>query len=147
MSPLYHELHRWKSLRFIWGETDCMMCVADWILRVTGRDPAADMRGSYDSRGSCQRETGFLRDPVAAVEKCLATIGGLPRVQEPRKGDIAVILAWDAEGRVGPCGAIWMGDAWGCKGPSGTTTINPRVAQVVHDENGIPAIWSVGYEA
>ncbi len=85
MTPLYQELHRWAAMPFIWGETDCMLCLADWVLHVKGHDPAADIRGTYDCRGSCQRETGFLRDPVGAVEKCLATIGDLPRVEERRR--------------------------------------------------------------
>lgn len=118
-----------------------MLCLADWVLRVRGVDPAAEIRGTYDSRGSCQRETGFLRDPVGAVENCLATIGGLPRVGAPRKGDPAVIVVRDADGRLSPCGAVWLGSAWGCKGPNGTTTLKPRsVAEVL-------AIWGVGYEA
>jgi Domain of unknown function (DUF6950) len=152
MTPLYRELHRWMSLPFIWGETDCMTCLADWIMRARGADllrgrytpgidPAAATRGTYDSRGSCQRETGFLRDPITAVEKCLATIGGLDRMDVPAMGDIAVVVLQEADGRVGPCGALWMGDAWGCKGPTGTTTISPKA---VHK---VLAIWSVGYAA
>lgn len=141
MTPLYQELHRWRSLPFIWGETDCMLVLADWIGRVRGADPAAHIRGTYDSRGSCQRETGFLRDPVGAVDRCLDTIGGLARVKEPQCGDIAVIVIRDADGRVSPCGAVWLGTSWGCKAPTGATTLKPiAVLQVL-------AIWSVGYEA
>ncbi|GHF71218.1 DUF6950 family protein [Seohaeicola zhoushanensis] len=147
MTPLYRELHRWASTPFIWGETDCMTCLADWVLRVRGVDPAAEIRGTYDSRGSCQRETGFFRDPVAAIERCLATIGGLPRVEGPQAGDVAVILAPVADGRLSPCGAIWLGSAWGCKGPSGTTTLNPRFIDVARDADGVPGIWGVGYAA
>ncbi|WIY23357.1 DUF6950 family protein [Parasedimentitalea psychrophila] len=141
MTPLYQELHRWAAKPFIWGETDCMLCLADWVLRVTGRDPAAAVRGVYDSRGSCQRETGFLRDPVMAVEACLATIGGLPRVDTPQPGDMAVLMVRDPDGRCSPCGALWLGSAWGCKGPQGATTLSP---QAVCD---VLAIWGVGYEA
>ncbi|UWQ59970.1 hypothetical protein K3722_07520 [Leisingera caerulea] len=141
MTPLYQELHRWMALPFIWGVTDCMLVLADWIERVQGADPAAHIRGTYDSRGSCQRETGFLRDPVEAVDRCLATIGGLARAKEPQCGDIAVIVIRDADGRVSPCGAVWLGTSWGCKSPNGTTTLKPiAVLQVL-------AIWSVGYEA
>lgn len=126
---------------FIWGETDCILVLADWIERVRGADPAADIRGTYDSRGSCQRETGFLRDPVGVVEKSLATIGGLERTQEPLTGDIAILRLMESDGRVSPCGALWLGSAWGCKGPSGATTLHPsNVVEVL-------AIWSVGYEA
>ncbi|MCB2130815.1 MAG: hypothetical protein KDE03_17550 [Rhodobacteraceae bacterium] len=141
MTPLYREMHRWMGLPFIWGETDCMMVLADWIKAVRGQDPAADIRGTYDNRGGCQRETGFLRDPVAAVEKCLATIGGLERVCEPLPGDIALIVLTEPDGRVSPCGALWLGSAWGCKGPHGATTLHP--AAVIE----VLAIWRVGYEA
>lgn len=141
MTPLYQELHRWAGLPFIWGEVDCMLVLADWIARVRGQDPAAHLRGMYDSRASCQRETGFLRDPVAAVDACLATIGGLPRAEQPAPGDIAVLKLRDADGRLTPCGGLWLGAAWGCKGPHGATTINPRAVL------DVLAIWSVGYEA
>jgi hypothetical protein len=60
---------------------------------------------------------------------------------------VAIILARDADGRVSPCGAIWMGSAWGCKGPNGTTTINRRAASPLLCADGTEAIWSVGYEA
>ena len=141
MTPLYQELHRWAAKPFIWGETDCMLCLAEWVLRVTGRDPAAAVRGVYDSRGSCQRETGFLRNPIMAVEACLDTIGGLPRVDTPQPGDMAVLMLLDSEGRISPCGALWLGSAWGCKGPDGVTTLSP------HAVSKVLAIWGVGYEA
>ena len=147
MTPLYRELHRWSALPFIWGETDCMLVLADWVKAVHGVDAAAHIRGTYDSRGSCQRETGFLRDPVGAVESCLATIGGLERTKVPLKGDVAVIITKDADGRISPCGALWLGSAWGCKGPHGTTTINPKRAAPILCPEGKPAIWSVGYAA
>ncbi|APE43419.1 hypothetical protein BOO69_08310 [Sulfitobacter alexandrii] len=141
MTPLFQELHRWMSLPFIWGETDCMLVLADWIRTVRGADPADHIRGTYDSPGSCQRETGFLRTPVEAVEKCLSTIGGLPRVDEPAPGDIALIRIADGRGGLMTAGAIWTGTAWGCKGPEGTTTISPRAVVEV------TAIWAVGYAA
>ena len=138
MTPLYQEMHRWARTPFVWGETDCMLCLADWVLRVKGVDPAAHIRQMYDGPGSCQRETGFLRDPVAAVEACLATIGGLPRVDDPEPGDVAIVKAVGTDGRIASCGAIWLGDAWGCKGQRGTTTLKPHLVEVV-------AIWGVGY--
>ncbi|MFC4668928.1 DUF6950 family protein [Seohaeicola nanhaiensis] len=146
MTPLYQEMHRWMSAPFIWGEMDCMTCLADWVLRVRGVDPAAHIRLTYDSAASCQRQTGFMTAPVQAVERCLATIGGLPRVPEPNAGDVAVILARSVGARSTPCGAIWLGEAWGCKGPTGATTLNQRLVTVVSDSTG-PAIWGVGYAA
>jgi hypothetical protein len=138
MRAVYQELHRWAGLPFVWGETDCMLVLADWILRVRGVDPAAHVRGMYHDAGTCQRETGFLRDPVVAVDGCLATIGGLPKVSDPAEGDIAVLtLSVGPGGRVTTCGGLWLGQAWACKGPTGATTIAPReVLEVM-------AVWRV----
>lgn len=141
MTPLYQELHRWAGLPFIWGEADCVLCLGDWILRVTGEDPFVNLRGTYDSRGSCQRETGYFRDPVGVVGMYFAAQGIPFQTGDKRLGDVALINVRETDGRVTPCGAIWLGSAWGCKGPDGTTTLNPRVVL------GELAVWSVGYEA
>ena len=140
MSPLYRELHRWRGTPFIWGESDCFLCCCDWIETVTGKDPAADIRGTYDSRGSAHRETGYLRDPIGSIEKYLDTIGGLKRGDKLNAGDIGLIMMQESDGRRVPFAAIWLGEAWACKGPDGATTISPEVVQVL-------ASWEVGYEA
>lgn len=133
MSPLYGRMHAWMAEPFVWGLCDCMTVLADHVAEVTGRDPMAELRGTYSCAGSCQQVTGFLRDPVGAVERALATIGGLPRVEAPEAGDIAVIR------RAGepPCGALWLGTLWGAKGPAGATTLDPRIVTPL-------AIWRVG---
>lgn len=140
MTPLYQQLHQWAKTPFIWGESDCMTCVCDWINRVRGFDPAWDLRGTYDSRGSCQRETGFFRDPVGVVDRYFRAAGHLPMVEVAQVGDVALIQLMGADGRLDTCGALWLGSAWGCKGPSGTTTMAPSMVKVL-------AVWSVGYAA
>jgi hypothetical protein len=140
MTPLYQELHRWRARPFVWGEMDCITAICDWVLRVRGVDPGAPVRGTYDSRGACQRETGYFRDPVGVIGKLFADVG-LARVEVAQPGDVALIVVADVDGRRSPCGALWLGAAWGCKGPHGTTAISPRVV-------GDPmAIWGVGYAA
>lgn len=37
---------------FVWGEHDCVHFAADCVLAITGEDPLADFRGSYDSKES-----------------------------------------------------------------------------------------------
>lgn len=141
MTPLYAEIHRWATMPFVWGESDCITVLADWVARVHGRDPMENIRGTYDSRASCQRETGFFRDPVGTIDAALETIGGLPRVDEPSPGDIAVIRVAEEGGRVSPCGALWLGTCWACKSQRGAITLRP---DMVH---GVLAIWGVSYEA
>lgn len=139
MSPLYATLHRWAATPFVWGETDCMLVLADWIETVHGTDPAAGLRYTYHDALTCQRAVRWFTDPVGAVERCLETIGGLPRTEAPEPGDMAVLALRGEDGRRMPTGALWLGRAWAIKGPEGTTTLAPRVA-------GAPlAIWSVGY--
>ena len=39
----------WRSTEFVWGSSDCIISVCDYILAQTGIDPAAPWRGTYDS--------------------------------------------------------------------------------------------------
>ena len=139
MTPLYQELHRWAAAPFIWGEMDCITCPCDWIMRVRGVDPAADVRGTYDSRGSCHRQTGFFADPIGVVDRYFSACG-LHQVATAAPGDVGLIQLRDEVGRVSPCGALWLGAAWGCKGTDGVTTVRP-------DQVPVMAIWEVGYVA
>lgn len=51
---------------FKWGEHDCCLFAADAVLAMTGRDPAAAERGTYDS--------------AAGALQLLAELGGLAAV-------------------------------------------------------------------
>ena len=37
----------WRSSKFEWGTSDCIMSVCDYVLETTGTDPAAPWRGTY----------------------------------------------------------------------------------------------------
>lgn len=139
MSPIFQELHRWMGMPHIWGQSDCITVLADWIEKVTGIDPMADVRMTYHDAGSCQRETGFLRDPITAVAKYVEGVAGLKRGNELHVGDVAIIRRRDDQAQV-PLGALWTGSAWACKGPKGATTLSPKLVEIL-------AFWSVGYEA
>lgn len=137
MTPLYAEIHGWMARPFIWGECDCCTVLADWVARVHGVDPIADVRGLYDDPLSCERATGFVRDPVSAIDRALASVGRFERAETPTAGDIAVVLPMAGDRR--PTGALWLGRAWACKGMTGATTYAPSAVQVL-------AIWKMNYE-
>jgi hypothetical protein len=40
---------------FVWGENDCVLFGSNWVRRLTGLDPVADLRGSWDSETSAAR--------------------------------------------------------------------------------------------
>ncbi len=137
MTPLYVELNRWRVTPWAWGRMDCMLSLADWCVACGLPDPAADVRMTYHDRSSCQRETGFLRDPMSAVGPRFAGIG-LPVVKTAREGDVAVL----AFGPYEHVGAVWT-DAygWASKDEGGVTFY--RAALVPQ----VTAIWGVGYAA
>ena len=147
MSPLYQELHRWAGLPFIWGESDCVLCLGDWIARVRGVDPFAEVRGTYDSMGSCQRETGFFRSPVETVDRHFAAIG-LARTDAPVAGDVGVLIIRDGDGRFSPVGGLCLGAAWGFKGrPVEGDPMSGVATRHAWQVPKILATWGVGYAA
>lgn len=72
------------------GGFDCTLFVADWGREVCGRDPAADLRGTYstkdEARAIVERASGFI--PLISCQ--LIPLGWLS-VNEPATGDIGVV--------------------------------------------------------
>ena len=137
MTPLYAELNRWMPLTYRWGWTDCVTLCGDWVKTICGVDPAADVRGTYESAAECQRVTRFFTDPIGAVSPHLER-AGLEIAPQPRAGDVGVILL-PLDGRsVAPHMAVCLGRKWAFKSVDGgvTSVIPYKVA----------AAWGVGYE-
>lgn len=139
MNLLTQEINRWIGLPFIWGENDCCLLLSDWVARARGLDydPAENYRYCYDSRASCHRLTGFLRDPVRPVASVFEDIVGLKRTTKPKRGDVGVVIARDQNGRESPVGSIFTGKSWITKAPHGMTSYQPL---------RVLAAWSVEYE-
>lgn len=79
--------HRWQ-----WGFTDCTLFAADWVVEATGKDPGADLRGTYfdaDRANSILRAAGGADRLVGAKLSAL----GFQRVQQPQDGDIGIVVA------------------------------------------------------
>ncbi|QDC11713.1 hypothetical protein FHY55_19495 [Oceanicola sp. D3] len=130
-------MHRWAATPHVWGQSDCMLVLADWIQQVHGLDPAADVRGTYWDALSCQQVTGFMRDPMSVAVRYAEENAGLSRGNDLRVGDVGLLrLADEPRWAVG---GMFLGSAWGFKGLSGAATRLPQLVQV-------EAFWSVGYE-
>lgn len=135
MTPLYAELNRWRALPHAWGMSDCITLPADWILRMRGVDPAADIRMTYASLSECQRVTRFFTDPLGAVAPRLAW-AGLDRTDQPVAGDFGLVLVPGDAMRM-PHGALCLGQTWAIKLVSGAVT--------AFAPGKILAAWGVGY--
>lgn len=78
---------RWQP-----GVLDCGVFMADWVMALCGRDPIADVRGSYATEKQFLRivrhEGGF----VASCGARLTRVGFVETLQ-PRAGDLCAVLA------------------------------------------------------
>lgn len=72
------------------GHVDCCMVLADWAMWVGHPDPAAHLRGTYDSDEGFRVIIAAHQGAVPLVASCVANIGG-KRIQRPQRGDIGVV--------------------------------------------------------
>lgn len=79
-----------RDMAFAWGDNDCALFAADWVLEVTGRDLARDFRATYvNARGA--KDALRMYDGLASIVDAT----GLVRWQAPamaQRGDVALIL-------------------------------------------------------
>lgn len=80
-------LRRWRP-----GELDCGIFMADWVRALTGRDPIADVRGTYQSERQflriVRREGGFEASCAARL-----AAAGFVETATPASGDLMIVLA------------------------------------------------------
>jgi hypothetical protein len=113
-----------------WGECDCTMAVATWIMRITGADPLERYRGRYHSASEAKRTArragGFLPALGALLDEA-----GLERTQTFEDGDIAAVYAGVHERLalpvVGCILAIRFGDLWAVKAYRGVVAHDFRI--------------------
>ncbi len=118
------KLRNWLELphRFCWGGQggdDCLMFCASWIEFVTGEDPVADFRGTYSTEDEAHALVVSHGGMLALVDK-MAQRAGFQRTDDPRDGDIGIILApAGMTGTIKEIGAIKFGPLWAALGPGG----------------------------
>lgn len=117
---------------FIWGQSDCLMFLADWWMQRTGVDPARGFRSVYrDERGA--RRVMFNAGGIEKhITNCLGTSAQMSLA--PQRGDIALVkLPLMLRGRrliMAPVGAICVSEQmWAIKAKAGITAGNFPVMQ------------------
>lgn len=93
----------------LWGFSDCSLMVADWVLANGHADPAADLRGQYETEAECYALLD-IRGGLSAVVAACAQRAGLKFIREPEFGCVAAIgspLRPDKQ-----FSAIWNGHRW-----------------------------------
>lgn len=94
MTDLADFLYELAGRPWRWGETDCLMVLANWIERVHGIDPGEPFRGTYNDEQSCRAVLAAHGGTLALVDRVTASIG-IERLVAipPTAGDIAVVRA------------------------------------------------------
>jgi hypothetical protein len=91
-----------ENAPFAWGKNDCGLFAADAVLAVTGSDPAADLRGTYDTEQEAQ---ALIADGMIALGD--RRFGDRIRTTLAQVGDIGLVGTPD-----GPAFAVWGGSQW-----------------------------------
>lgn len=104
---------------FAWGECDCALFGADWVLARRGFDPAVGFRGTY--RRSCQaQDVLILRGGLLKLVGKQLAANGVEETSDPQPGDVGVVEATE-----GATVAICVEGGWACKSPRGVA-VAPR---------------------
>lgn len=93
------EYERAKAAPFAWGRHDCLMWCADCAAAITGRDPAARLRGRYKTAAGARRvmKTEGWRDMADVAASMFAEIP----LGQARSGDWAHIANEDGTDTLG----------------------------------------------
>lgn len=91
---------------FDWPNRNCLLLLADWIVRKRGVDPGAAWRGLCADGDEAFGVTSKAGGVVALVEQAVEPLG-IKRAAIPQRGDIAVV----EDPIAGRMGAIVMGSA------------------------------------
>lgn len=117
------DLHEFLALphQFRWGGVagdDCTTFCGTWLRECIGFDPAQAYRGSYSTADGAheilERSGGLVSFAAAALEPM-----GFTRTDEPRDGDVGVVLAPAGIDKVKEVCAIRFGPLWAILAPSG----------------------------
>ncbi len=88
---------------FVWGENDCALWCADWVLKATGEDFSVDWRGKYFSEETLQTlmmEAGF----TTAEEIADSTAFSIIPITFSQRGDVVL---HPTQGCLGICNGMF----------------------------------------
>lgn len=90
---------------YAWGESDCCTLAADCVVAITGQDPMADLRGTYDGEAAAQ---GVLTREGGLVAALTARLGPPVPVRMARPGDVGIS---GTAAVIHAGGGVWLGQA------------------------------------
>jgi hypothetical protein len=114
-------LQAWRSGALIYGESDCMLSIGDYIARRGGKDVTGDFRGRYDTRAGALAQMAAWGGAAGLIN---AT--GIERIDgAPKRGDVVTV---QCEGE--SIGAICTGDAIAARLERGMVEVGLRFVRI-----------------
>lgn len=106
-------LREWRQGAHVWGQSDCLLSVGDYMHAAGWLDIPSRFRGTYDT------EQGAI-DHINANGGCegLIDLTGAPRTDDPQRGDVALVQG---------IGALCTGDAFVLRLERGTVEVLRRL--------------------
>lgn len=98
------------ALGWQYGERDCLLWLADWAKRNTGKDGGAEWRGRYRTALGCARVLNRSGGMEACIERG-AALAGMVETDSPVVGAVGLVNVLTPKG-VAPVGAIFTGVRW-----------------------------------
>ncbi len=121
MAELGAYLERAAAKPMVWGEHDCMLFPAGWLLEVTGQDPAAAWRGHYATERGARLILGREGGMAALMGRGATLVGAKPvNPQRAPAGAVGIVLVPTAYG-VQHAGAIRTSLGWAVLSDEGVT--------------------------
>lgn len=87
---------QWCDDPFVWGQSDCLLSIANIIKEARGYDPAAQFRNRYKTKIGAFRVAREFGGPVGAIE-AMADLCGWREIdpEDAKVGDAGVVAASD----------------------------------------------------
>jgi len=112
---------------FVWGEFDCCLFAADWVMVATGVDVAADLRGKYKSETGAARVIKKYGGIERMVDDLLAPYGAIKLpIAKARRGDVCLL-----DTPLGEALGVCVGERIACATFNGVAMAPMRSAQAV----------------
>ena len=111
-------LQRASARPWCWGEHDCTLFAADWIMEQRGRDPAAGWRRTYSTVLGCERALSRAGGLEHVWNEALNGIAIAP-TNAVRVGDVGLVLRRSCDLSWRPTGAVLAPDGWVSLTPDG----------------------------
>lgn len=116
-------LKLWRSTPFVWGQSDCMLSIGDYVASAGGKDVTALFRGLYASEAGALDQMG-LHGGMAGF----AALAGLQVATVPQRGHV---IALATSGGMDHIGALCTGDGVAARLERGVIEVNLRHIKII----------------